>query len=85
MVGFAVRRMQFNPQMNPVAAGDVVSVDWLDQWNQFMQGLDGIMLALGTAKGKEIEAKLGKLRYFRHYRRLMAGPAQSASIRLQGT
>ena len=46
---------------------DVVSVPssgWLDQWNQFMQGkLDGIMLALGTAKGKEIEAKLGKLRY----------------------
>ena len=46
---------------------DVVGVPssgWLDQWNQFMQGkLDGSMLALGTAKGKEIEAKLGKLRY----------------------
>jgi TRAP transporter TAXI family solute receptor len=42
----------------------VPSSGWRDHWNQFMQGkLDGISLALGTAKGKEIEAKLGKLRY----------------------
>lgn len=37
---------------------------WGDHWNQFMQGkLDGVTLALGTAKGREIEAKMGKLRY----------------------
>ena len=37
---------------------------WRDHWNQFMQGkLDGITIALGTAAGKEIESKLGKIRY----------------------
>ena len=43
---------------------NVPSSGWRDHWNQFLQGkLDGVTLALGTAKGKEIEAKLGKLRY----------------------
>ena len=54
------------------------SSGWRDHWNQFMQGkLDGISLALGTAKGKEIEAKLGKLRYLS----LNDSPATVAAFR----
>lgn len=56
----------------------VPSSGWRDHWNQFMQGkLDGISLALGTAKGKEIEAKLGKLRYLS----LNNSPATVAAFR----
>lgn len=57
---------------------NVPSSGWRDHWNQFMQGkLDGISLALGTAKGKEIEAKLGKLRYLS----LNDSPANVAAFR----
>ena len=57
---------------------NVPSSGWRDHWNQFMQGkLDGISLALGTAKGKEIEAKLGKLRYLS----LNDSPATVAAFR----
>ena len=56
----------------------IPSSGWRDHWNQFMQGkLDGISLALGTAKGKEIEAKLGKLRYLS----LNDSPATVAAFR----
>ena len=56
----------------------IPSSGWRDHWNQFMQGkLDGICLALGTAKGKEIEAKLGKLRYLS----LNDSPATVAAFR----
>lgn len=56
----------------------VPSSGWRDHWNQFLQGkLDGVTLALGTAKGKEIEAKLGKLRYLS----LNDSPATVAAFR----